>query len=324
MENVYLDHAATAPTRDEVWDAMSAARGEADFNAASTHAFGRDAGDRLEEARRTLAGVLDAPRSRVRFTGGGTASDNLAVLGFARAHPDAGPRLLVSEIEHRAVLEAAGRASREGAEVTRLPVDGDGVLRLDALERALEEGEAGRPTLVSVMWANNEIGSVQPVAEACEVAHEHGALFHTDAVQALGKVPVSVEEVPVDLLSATAHKLGGPVGIGLLYAAEGADPEPLFYGGEQEKGAWPGTQNPLGAVGFAEAARLAEEERPEIAPTWREWRRELERELTDRVDGLRVRAEGARERLPHLLNVGIPGCDQAALLVSLDMEAVAV
>lgn len=324
MENVYLDHAATAPMRDRVWRAMEEARGEADYNAASTHAFGRDADDRLEGARRSLADLLDAPRSRVRFTGGGTASDNLAVLGFARAHAGSGPRLLISEIEHEAVHQAARRAGREGAEVTRIPVDGTGRLRLDVLERQLSSGAEEVPTLVSVMWANNEIGTVQPVAEACRLAHDHGARFHTDAVQALGKVPVSLEEAPADLLTVTAHKLGGPVGIGLLYVAEDVEVEPLFYGGEQERGTWPGTQNPLAAVGFAEAARLAVDELPERAPAWRAWRDGLERSLAERIPGLRVRGRGAPERLPHLLNVGIPGCDQAALLVSLDMEGIAV
>ena len=324
MENIYLDHAATAPIRDEVWASMASARGQADYNAASTHAFGRAADEHLESARRTLSGLLDAPRSRIRFTGGGTASDNLAVLGFARAHAGSSPRLLVSEIEHRAVLQAAARAGSEGAEVTHLPVDADGRLDLDALERELERGDDRRPTLVSVMWANNEIGTVQPVEEACEAAHAHGALFHTDAVQALGKVPVSLEDVPADLLTATAHKLGGPVGIGLLVVDEDAEVEPLFYGGEQEKGAWPGTQNPVAAVGFAEAARLAVEERADRAGTWSRWRRGLERSLRDRLDGLRVRGGDAPERLPHLLNVGVPGCDQAELLVSLDMEGVAV
>ena len=324
MENIYLDHAATAPTRDEVWSAMTSARGEADYNAASTHAFGLAAGERLEESRRRLAELLDVPRRRLRFTGGGTASDNLAVLGFARAHAGSSPRILISEIEHRAVLAAAERAGREGAEVTRLPVDASGRLELAALERELERGDDDRPTLVSVMWANNEIGTVQPVAEVRERAHAHDALFHTDAVQALGKVPVSLEAVPADLLTATAHKLGGPVGIGLLALGDDADLEPLFYGGEQEKGMWPGTQNPLAAVGFAEAARLAVGERAERTAAWSRWRSELERSLADRVDGLRIRGADAPERLPHLLNVGVPGCDQAALLVSLDMEGIAV
>lgn len=324
MENIYLDHAATAPTRDEVWAAMASARGEADYNAASTHAFGRAADDRLEGARRTLADVIGVSRSRVRFTGGGTASDNLAVLGFARAHAGSSPVILVSEIEHRAVLAAARRAGSEGADVTRLPVDGTGRLRLDALERELARRDGDRPTLVSVMWANNEIGTVQPVGKACEMAHAHGALFHTDAVQALGKVPVSLEDVPADLLTATAHKLGGPVGIGLLVTDGDTAIEPLFYGGEQERGTWPGTQNPVAAVGFAEAARLAAEDRDDRADDWSHWRAELEECLRDRIGGLRVRGAGAPDRLPHLLNVGVPGCDQAELLVSLDMEGIAV
>jgi cysteine desulfurase len=321
--HIYLDHAATSPIRAGVRSAMEQALGAADFNPASQHAPGRAAQDHLEEARRTLAGLLDVDRRRIVFTGGGTASDNLAVLGFARAHRGESPRILASALEHKAVLGAAGRAAREGAEVERIPVDGDGVVRMDALADLLAGG-GERPTLVSLMWANNEVGSVQPVAEAAALAREHGARLHTDAVQAYGKLEVSADETGVDLLSATAHKLGGPVGIGLLYVAEGVELEPLMAGGTQEGGLWPGTQDPVGAVGFAEAARLAREERPEALPRWRRLRDELASLLREGVPGLTVRGEGADHRLPHVLNVGIPGVDQSALLVSLDMEGVAL
>ena len=211
---IYLDHAATSPLRAEVWKAMEAEL-EHCFNPASSHAFGRQAHRCLELARGEIAALLGGDRICFHFTGGGTQSDNLAILGFVRAHRDGRrPRVFVSCIEHKACLEAAARASGE-ADVRRIPVDAEGVIDLAWLDRALAAED--RPTLVSVMWANNEIGTVQPMAEIVSMAHDRGALVHSDAVQALGKVPVRIDETPVDLLSATAHKLGGPVGIGLRH-----------------------------------------------------------------------------------------------------------
>jgi cysteine desulfurase len=174
------------------------------------------------------------------------------------------------------------------------------------------------------MWANSEVGTVQPVRTLCEIAHRHGALFHTDAVQAFGKVPVSLEVVPADLLTVTAHKLGGPVGIGLLARRGDVRLEPLSYGGSQERSLWPGTQNPLAAAGFAEAIRLAASELPRSADRWRELRTRLELRLRDAMPDLTVHGDGAPERLPHILSAGIPGCDQAALLTALDMAGFAV
>jgi cysteine desulfurase len=322
-EAIYLDHAATSPMRREVWKAMESALGEADLNASSPHGFGQKARARLEAARRSLAACLGGEKRRLVFTGGGTESDNLAVLGFARARRGKDPRVLVSAVEHEAVRQAAAQAAREGARVETVPVDGSGTVELEALEALLTDGD-GAPTLVSLMWANNEVGTVQPLAEAVEIAHRHGALVHTDAVQALGKTEVSVEEVPVDLLTSTAHKLGGSVGIGLLYLREGIELEPLVRGGSQEDGLWPGTQNPLAAVGFAAAAELAVDELPESAEHWRDMREELADRLREDVPDVRVHGRKAPRRLPNLLSVGIPGCDAASLLVSLDMDGVAV
>lgn len=322
-EAIYLDHAATSPMRREVWKAMESALGEADLNASSPHGFGQKARGRLEAARRSLAACVGGEKRRLVFTGGGTESDNLAVLGFARARRGEEPRVLLSAVEHAAVRQAATQAAREGARVETVPVDGSGTVELEALEALLVDGD-GSPTLLSLMWANNEVGTVQPLEEAVEIAHRHGALVHTDAVQALGKTEVSVEEVPVDLLTATAHKLGGPVGIGLLCLREGVELEPLVRGGSQEDGLWPGTQNPLAAVGFAAAAELAVDERPASAQRWRDMREELADRLREDVPDVRVHGLEAPRRLPNVLSVGIPGCDAASLLVSLDMEGVAV
>jgi cysteine desulfurase len=319
---IYLDHAATSPLRPPVWQAMQDLLGEADFNPASAHSAGGRAAEALQVARSSLADTLGGSRTGVILTGGGTLSDNLAVLGFARAN-SGGVRILVSAIEHKAVLESAARARSEGAEVHVLPVDRTGTVRMDHAKRLLEAADAP-PTLLSVMWANNETGTVQPVEELCAAAHAHGALFHTDAVQAFGKLAVSLETVPADLLTLTAHKLGGPVGIGLLYRAEGVELEPLAYGGAQEGGLWPGTQNPLGACGFATAARLAVDEIAQTTIRWRGLREDLEAGLRTSIPDLHVHAGEAPARLPHVLSVGIPGCDQAVLLTALDMEGVAV
>jgi len=291
------------------------------FNPASSHAPGRDASRCLESARQTLAASLHCDQREIVFTSGGTQSNNLAILGFARAHSGRSPRVLISAIEHKAVSEAAGRAAREGADVVVVPVDETGTVRLEELEKTLADG--GGPTLVSIMWANNEVGALQPVDEICRLAHEHGALFHTDAVQAVGKVEVSLSRLPADLATVTAHKLGGPVGIGLLVRRSGAPLEPITYGGSQEGGLWPGTQNPLAAAGFAAAVQLAVQEQPSAGERWTRLRDGLAKTLAENLPDLRVHAEGAR-RLPNLLSVGIPGCDTGALLLALDMAGISV
>lgn len=293
------------------------------YNPASSHSFGRRAHRCLEVARGRIAGRLGVDRAGVVFTGGGTQSDNLAILGFVRARAGRNPRVLISSIEHKACLGSAGRAADEGVRVERIPVDADGVIDVEWLERVLADG-SGEPTLVSVMWANNEVGTVQPMNRIVEIAHAHGALVHTDAVQALGKVPVDVDRTPVDMLTATAHKLGGPVGIGILYCRRGIELEPLGYGGGQERELWPGTQNPVGAVGFATALEMALDERETEVPRWRQLRDRLERRVTGEIPGAVIHGAEAAERLPQLVSVGIPGCDAGAVLVSLDLEGVAV
>ena len=313
---IYLDHAATCPMLQPVWERMQALVGQADFNPASVHSAGDRAAAALEQARREIAGSLGVARSEIVFTAGGTQSDNLAVLGFARAHGGEA-RLVVSAVEHKAVLEAARRAEREGCVVEVLPVDASGLVEPGVLAERLA-ASPDLPTLVSVMWANSEVGTIQPIGTLCELAHRHGAFFHTDAVQALGKVPLPLAEVAVDLLTVTAHKLGGPVGIGLLVKRGEIALEPLSYGGSQEGALWPGTS------GFAEAIGRATAALPESADRWRGMRQRLERTLLEGIPGLVVHGAGAPERLPHLLSVGIPGCDQAALLTALDLAGVAV
>jgi cysteine desulfurase len=293
------------------------------FNPASPHAFGRRAHRCLETARGRLAELLQCDRTELYFTAGGTPSYNLAILGFAREHRGDSPGIFVTAVEHKAGLKAAQVAEGEGARVAHIPVDSHGTVDVEWLSDALEEA-AGGPTLVSVMWANNEVGTIQPVRAIAELAQRHGALFHTDAVQAVGKANVSLAEVPADFLTATAHKLGGPVGIGLLFCRRGRRLEPLLYGGDQERSLWPGTQNPLLATGFAEAARLAIEGREARVTRWRELRDRLEARLLEEVPGAVIHGGGAPDRLPNVVSVGIPECDSGAIRVSLDLEGIAV
>lgn len=288
-------------------------------NPSSLHAYGLEARAALESARDDLRQALGASDWHLAFTGSGSASDNLAILGFARRHPEG--RIVHSSIEHKAVLESARALEATGRDVRAAPVDSDGVLDLDALAELIPD--EGRPTLVSVMWANNETGVIQPIADLSRVCGERGAVLHSDAVQAFGKLEIDLRDFPVDLLTTSAHKLGGPKGVGALLYRKELELEPLIYGGGHEHGLVSGTQNVAGAVGFAEAARLAVDELESEARRLRELRDELERRLTAALPDLAVNGGGAR-RLPHVLGVSVPGVDIEALLTSLDLDGVCV
>ena len=322
MQPIYLDYAATTPLRDEVRDAMTPCLVDAFGNPSSIHRWGRAADDLLEGAREEVAAALGASPREIHFVRGGTESDNLAVLGWGRAQTDAGltPTLVVSAVEHHAVLGAAEAAQRVGACVSHLAVTASGELDLDAASRALSGG-AG---LASVMWVNNETGMLLPVREVVDVAARHSAVVHTDAAQAVGKVPVDVRDVPVDLLSATGHKIYGPKGAGLLFVREGTAVAPLLFGGGQERGLRPGTEDVAGAVGLATALRLAVAEQRAEAERLSALRDRLAELLLESVDGVRVNGADA-PRAPHVLSVGIDGIeDGSALVMALDIEGIAV
>ena len=286
-------------------------------NPSSIHRWGRAARAVLEDARARLGAVIGASPAEVVFTRGGTEADNLAVLGRSRAARGQG--VVCSAIEHRAVLAAAQAAEAEGAKLSLLPVDGAGRVHGDALTDALE----ARPAVVSVMWANNETGTIQPIADLAEGCRAAGTIMHTDAVQALGKLRVRVDEVPVDLLTVSAHKLGGPKGVGALFVRRGTELVPLVYGGGQERGIRPGTEDVAGAVGLAIAAELAEAERSAEMDRLGALRNRLEAELYRAVPELVVHG-GAADRLPTVLNVSIPGADPEVLLPALDAQGIAV
>lgn len=317
LNPIYLDYAATTPVREEVRDAMLPLLTERFGNPSSVHSWGREARAALESARARLAAAIGAQPGEIVFTRGGTEADNLAVLGRSRLGARA--PVVCSAIEHRAVLASAAAAETEGATLRLLPVTPGGVVDLEALAPLL----SGDPSVVSVMWVNNEIGTVQPVREIAEACEKRGVAFHSDAIQALGKVPVRVDESPISLLSMSAHKIYGPKGTGALFVRKGTDLAPLIHGGGQERKVRPGTEDVAGAVGFAVAAELAVSELERESSRLRALRDRLEGALRERLPGLVVNGEGS-ERSPSILNVSVPGANNETLLLSMDMEGLAV
>jgi cysteine desulfurase len=323
---IYLDHAATTPVRAEVREAMLPFLGEEAFgNPSSSHGFGRAARAAVEHARTQVARALGAEPRQVCFTSGGTEADNLAVLGAALArrnerHSLAAAHLVSSPTEHKAVLAALHEAENQGARATMLPVDRDGQVNLGALEGALQEHH--RPSLVSVMWVNNEVGTVQPVAEIARSCAAAGVPFHTDAVQAFGKVRVDLTAFPWAAVTVSAHKIGGPKGIGALVVNDAELFRSIIHGGTQQSGLRPGTENVPGIVGLGEAAELAAAERTAKAAQWGAMRDALQRAILERVPDAMVHGTQA-ERSPNILSVSAPGTDSESLLMHLDLAGVA-
>jgi cysteine desulfurase len=318
---VYLDHAATTPVRAEVLEAMLPYLTDQAFgNPSSAHRFGRAARAGLEQARREIAQAVGAEPNQVVFTSGGTEADNLGILGAALAARDRGGSMcaVVSAIEHKAILAAAHAVCHLGGREVVLPVDGDGQVDLDALDEALRE----RPAVVSVMWVNNEVGAVQPVAAIAERCCAAGVAFHTDAVQAFGKVTIRLAEVACTLATISGHKIGAPKGIGALIVRDRKAIEAIIHGGGQQFGIRPGTENVAGAVALGRAAALAAAEQPAESARLRALRDELTVRLRAGVPDLVVNAEGG-ERAPHVLSVAVPGTDSEALLMHLDLAGVA-
>ncbi|HEX2637992.1 MAG TPA: cysteine desulfurase family protein [Gemmatimonadales bacterium] len=318
---VYLDHAATTPVRPEVLEAMLPYLTEQAFgNPSSAHRFGRAARAGLEQARREVAQAVDAEPNQVIFTSGGTEADNLGILGAALAARDRGAAMcaVVSAIEHKAILAAAHAVCHLGGREVLLPVDADGRVALDALDAALRE----RPAVVSVMWVNNEVGVVQAVREIAGRCCQAGVAFHTDAVQAFGKVPVDLAGLGCTLASLSGHKIGAPKGIGALVVRDRKAIEAIIHGGGQQYGIRPGTENVPGAVAMGRAAALAAAEQADEAARLGALRDELAARIRAVVPDLVVNAEGAA-RAPHVLSIAVPGADSEALLMHLDLAGVA-
>ncbi|HYL21584.1 MAG TPA: cysteine desulfurase family protein [Gemmatimonadales bacterium] len=321
---VYLDNAATTPVRPEVLEAMLPYLGRDAFgNPSSAHRFGRAARAGVEEAKRTIAEVLGGgvEPGHVIFTSGGTEADNLAVIGAALAARDRGGpfRVAVSAIEHKAVLAAAHAVVHLGGEEVILPVDGEGAVSLEALDDALARGSIA---VVAVMWVNNEVGAVQPVARLAERCRQAGVPLHVDAVQAFGKIPVSLRDVPCTLLTLSGHKIGAPKGIGALIVRDRHVVEAIIHGGGQQFGIRPGTENVPGIVALGKAVELAAQEQAGFATRVAALRDELERRLLAVVPDAVVNAAHG-PRAPHVSNVSIPGTDSEALLMHLDLAGIA-
>lgn len=318
MRSIYLDHAATTPVAPEVAEAMRPFAADVFGNPSSVHKWGREARAALDESRDTIARAIHAEFSEIHFTSSGTEADNLAVIGAVMAAPLEGRRLVVSAIEHHAVLHAARFLQTQGVEVEILPVDREGRVDQDELRRAL----AQHTTLVSILHANNEIGTIQDVARLCKIVDEHGALFHTDAVQTFGMLPIHVGGIGCDLLSMSAHKMYGPKGVGALYIRSGTPVSPLIVGGAQEREKRAGTENVAGIVGFGKAVELAMLDREEEAARLTALCHRFIADLEDRIPGIVL--NGPHDgRLPNNINVSIPGIDGPALLMNLDRAGIA-
>ncbi len=318
MQRVYFDHAATTPPRPEVMAAMEPYLWERWGNPSSLHAEGVSALEGVERGRQYVAGLLGAGADEIVFTGCGTEADNQALIGSWLAHREWGDHLITTVIEHPAVGRTANFLESQGVRVTYLPVDRDGLVDPDAVRGALTEATF----LVSVMHANNEIGSIQPVQEIGEVCRARGVTFHVDAVQTVGHVPIDLRELPIDLLALSGHKLYGPKGIGALFVREGVKLAPYLHGGGHERGRRSGTENVPGIVGLGEAARLAKADLPQEAAHTLALREQL-------IEGI-LQIPGAqltgarRERLPNNVSFCLPGVDAHQLVIALDAEGFSV
>lgn len=316
MRRIYLDHNASTPVHPEVVAAMLPYFSERYGNPSSIHSFGREARDAVEAARGEIARFLEVSPEEIVFTSGGTESDNLAIKGVAYAR--GGGHLITSQVEHHAVLRTCQALERAGYAVTYLPVDGYGRVDPDDVRRAVRPDTI----LITVMFANSEVGTIMPVAEIGRIAAERGIPFHVDAVQAFGKIPFWVRELGISLLSFSGHKIYGPKGVGALYVRRGLRLEPLLHGGGQERRLRPGTENVPGIVGLGAAARLARAELPRLGERVAALRERLIAGVLDRIPDARLNGHPER-RLPGNANVSVRYVEGEAILLNLDLKGVA-
>jgi cysteine desulfurase len=318
VEVIYVDHAATSPLHPEVLDAMLPYFETHFGNPSSIHQIGRQARRALDQARRRIAESLNVSEQTLVFTSGGTEADNMAIIGYALEHEKKGKHIITSKVEHHAVLHACQELEKRGFEVTYLPVGETGRVNLNDVQEVLRDDTI----LVTLMFGNNEVGTLQPIKEIGELLQEHQAAFHTDAVQACGAVEFKIEDLLVDMLSISAHKINGPKGIGLLYVRDDITLRPVLYGGEQERKRRAGTENVAAIVGFAKAMQLAihtQSKRQEkyhqfaqvLVDTW------MKEKVEFYLNGHQTK------RLPHVLNVSFPGVNIESLLMNLDIAGIA-
>ncbi|WP_062049917.1 cysteine desulfurase family protein [Bacillus sp. JCM 19034] len=316
MDLVYVDHAATSPLHPDILEVMMPYYTTHFGNPSSIHQAGRRARAALDQARSEIASLLQVKEETLVFTSGGTEADNMAIIGYAFENQERGRHIITSQIEHHAVLHACQELEARGFEVTYLPVDESGEINPQTVKDALRDDTI----LVTIMYGNNEVGTIQPIAEIGEMLLDHQAAFHTDAVQACGVLELNLNSLPVDMASFSAHKINGPKGIGLLYTKERV--KPLLYGGEQERKRRAGTENVAAIVGFAQALKLA-------TSTLQERKKQYEEFSQRIIDGLvsekvEFTINGSQsERLPHIINVSFPGIHIEQLLMNLDLVNIA-
>ena len=319
MKRIYLDYAATTPTHPEVVKAMLPFFSEAFGNPSSLYSYGQETKGAVEEARARIAQFIGARDEEIVFTSGGTEADNFAIKGVALANEKKGNHIITSSLEHHAVLESCKYLEKRGFKVTYLPVDGNGLVDVDDVRKAITD----RTTLITIMHANIEIGAIEPIAEIGKVAKEAGVFFHADAVQTVGHIPVNVKELGVDLLSMSAHKLYGPKGVGALYIKKGTRMISFMHGGEQEAGRRAGTHNVPGIVGLGKAVEIAQQEMDEEAKRLVVLRDQLLKWLMERIDRIRLNGHPT-QRLPNNVNVSIDFVEGESMLLNLDLEGICV
>ena len=317
MGRIYLDYAATTPTHPEVVKTMLPYFTDAFGNPSSIHSYGQEAKGAIEEARVKVADLIGARNEEIIFTSGGTEADNFALKGVAYANENRGNHIITSSIEHHAVIETCKFLERSGFRVTYLPVDAYGLVDPDDVEKAITD----KTILISVMQANNEMGTVQPIAEIGRIAKEAGIYFHTDAVQTVGHIPVDVNELGVDLLSMSAHKFYGPNGVGALYIRKGTKLTPFMHGGEQERRRRASTENVPGIVGFGKAVELTQQEMSREAKRLTYLRDQLIKGLLERIDHIRLNGHPTM-RLPNNVNVSVDFVEGESMLLNLDLEGI--
>lgn len=314
---IYLDHAATTPLRQEALEAMLPYFSASFANASSGYAAARETRGAIDRARRQVAGAIGAKDSEIYFTSGGTESNNWAIMGYAHANPEK-KHIITTKIEHHAVLHVMEALEASGYEVTYLDVDQQGRVEPSALEAVIRPDTL----LVSIMMANNEVGTIEPIGQLSAIAHAHGAAMHTDAIQAVGHIPVDVQALGVDFLTMSAHKFAGPKGVGALYVKRGTKLSRLIMGGAQERGMRAGTENTPGIVGMGCALSLAIQNIEESVKRTAALRDEMEA-MIRQISGMRVNADEA-QRLPGHLHISISGISTAAAMMRFDMTGIAV
>ncbi len=320
MKQIYLDYNATSPVRPEVLEVMLPFYKEQFGNPSSVHWAGRQVSGALEKAREQVAAMINASPAEIVFVSCGSEGDNMAIKGTLTTLKEKGNHIITTTVEHPAVLETCEALEKEGYDVTYLPVDKDGQLDLADLEKAITD----KTVLISVMWANNETGNLYPIEEIGKIAKKYNIRFHTDAVQAVGKVPVDVQKANVDLLVISGHKIGAPKGVGAIYIRRGTRMAPLLHGGHQERNRRAGTQNVAGIAGLGKACEMAEAEREDYYKRVRTMRDRLEDGIADQVPDIKLNGTPDRDqRLPNTLNVSFAYIEGESLLLNLDMFGIA-